>query len=457
MLPMNWKSNKFLIFLGDVVIVFSALALAIFIRRPGYFSVDYYNFNLGFFVFIFPLWFLVYYILGLYDLRHINRSANLTREVIISFFVNMILSVGVFYTVFYKNAINTPKTNLLIAAFLTGIFILLWRRLWVKNLLVKALNEKVAFWGDNELTEEVKKYLLKNPRLGFSPVRMPNLDTDTKGECLFFGREDLQSAGRKAVNFLVIDPRKIKEDPHTAKKLISLAVNCNIPVLNYLDFYEMLYNKIPPEYAGGHEWLFSNVLSSKNRLYLLIKDKAERLIALLLMIILLPIFSIIALSIILADRQNPIYRQRRVGRLGKEFEIWKFRTMKPTAEKAGPLYGKEESKDVRVTFVGRFLRRFRLDELSQLINVAKGEMSFIGPRPEWSREVEILKHQIEGYDLRHLVKPGMTGWGQINCKSAKNPAEFLERLHYDLYYIKNASLALDIQILLRTIKRIFTK
>jgi len=126
------------------------------------------------------------------------------------------------------------------------------------------------------------------------------------------------------------------------------------------------------------------------------------------------------------------------------------------AGKAGPLY-KAEGGDVRITKLGRFLRGARLDEIPQLWNVLKGDMSLVGPRPEWTREVRILERSVPHYHLRHLIKPGVTGWAQINYHATSSLAESIEKLHYDLYYVKNMSLALDLGIILRTFRRVFQK
>jgi lipopolysaccharide/colanic/teichoic acid biosynthesis glycosyltransferase len=148
--------------------------------------------------------------------------------------------------------------------------------------------------------------------------------------------------------------------------------------------------------------------------------------------------------------------QKRVGHLGRRFVIWKFRTMVVGASKAGPLF-KSEGLDLRITRLGRFLRGSRLDEIPQLLNVLKGDMSLVGPRPEWTREVRILERSVPHYHLRHLIKPGVTGWAQINYHATSSEAESVQKLHYDLYYVKNMSLALDLGIILRTFRRIFQK
>ena len=158
----------------------------------------------------------------------------------------------------------------------------------------------------------------------------------------------------------------------------------------------------------------------------------------------------IAVAVRLESRGPALFRQTRTGLNGKEFEILKFRSMYVDAEKAGPRWA--SARDPRVTKVGRLLRVLRLDELPQLINVINGEMSFIGPRPERPVFIRELEKKIPFYDLRQLVRPGITGWAQVMYAYGASMDAALEKLQYDLYYIKNYSLLLDFAILLKTLR-----
>ncbi|MBR5050422.1 MAG: sugar transferase, partial [Desulfovibrio sp.] len=144
-----------------------------------------------------------------------------------------------------------------------------------------------------------------------------------------------------------------------------------------------------------------------------------------------------------------IYKQDRVGLFEKEFTVYKFRSMRTDAEKNGAVWAKEH--DDRVTRIGRFIRKVRIDELPQLWNILKGDMSFIGPRPERMAFVTQLKKDIPYYSLRHTVKPGLTGWAQVCYPYGASQEDALHKLEYDLYYIKNMSLLLDIVIILKTV------
>jgi exopolysaccharide biosynthesis polyprenyl glycosylphosphotransferase len=164
----------------------------------------------------------------------------------------------------------------------------------------------------------------------------------------------------------------------------------------------------------------------------------------------MPLLVATAIAIPLESRGPAIYRQERVGRNGRPFVLYKFRSMRTDAESAGPQWAGED--DPRITRIGRFIRRTRIDEIPQVFNVLKGDMSFIGPRPERPHFVERLKKEIPFYNERHRVRPGITGWAQINYPYGASVEDAKEKLSYDLYYIKNYSLLLDIIVLFSTIE-----
>jgi exopolysaccharide biosynthesis polyprenyl glycosylphosphotransferase len=168
------------------------------------------------------------------------------------------------------------------------------------------------------------------------------------------------------------------------------------------------------------------------------------------LVMLFPILVLIGLLVKL-DSPGPVfYCQMRVGLRGQPFMIWKFRSMSQAAEKSGPCWA--QADDPRVSRVGKWLRKTRLDELPQFINVLKGDMSLVGPRPERPVFVQELRAQIPYYDLRHTVRPGMTGWAQTRFRYGASAEDAHTKLQYDLYYVKNMTLALDFRILLETIR-----
>jgi exopolysaccharide biosynthesis polyprenyl glycosylphosphotransferase len=177
------------------------------------------------------------------------------------------------------------------------------------------------------------------------------------------------------------------------------------------------------------------------------------LLALLLSVLTLPLTPVIALLIKLTSRGPVLYRQKRVGLRGQVFDCFKFRTMRSDAEAdSGPTWASDD--DPRITRVGKFLRRSRLDEIPQIWNVLRGDMAFVGPRPERPEFVAKLNHEIPYYNVRHAARPGITGWAQINYGYGSSVQEAKEKLRFDLYYIRNVSVMLDLLIVFYTLRTV---
>lgn len=216
-----------------------------------------------------------------------------------------------------------------------------------------------------------------------------------------------------------------------------------------LDFSEHLAGKIAVENLYPSSLIFSNGFKG-TALYKRIKRAIDIIFSVIGFIIFSPLFLIIPLAIKLDSRGPVFYRQERVGEDGITFELLKFRSMRVDAEKDGPVWAME--KDPRITRVGKVIRKLRFDEIPQIVNVLRGEMSFVGPRPERPFFAEKLKREIPFYYHRHAIKPGITGWAQLYYPYGASKEDALEKLKYDLYYIKNMSPFLDLTIILETIK-----
>lgn len=216
------------------------------------------------------------------------------------------------------------------------------------------------------------------------------------------------------------------------------------------EFYEQLTGKIVVQ-GLRPSWLIFSHGFRKSRLTRILKRVLDVIISSVMLILVAPLMAVVAILIRLESRGPVIFKQERVGEGGKLFDIYKFRSMTTDAEaKTGPVWAID--RDPRVTQAGRFIRKFRIDELPQLVNILKGDMSFVGPRPERPYFVEILKKEIPYYGVRLTVKPGLTGWAQVSYSYGSNKEDALEKLHYDLYYIKNLSLWLDVKVILKTVR-----
>ena len=226
-----------------------------------------------------------------------------------------------------------------------------------------------------------------------------------------------------------------------------------VPIKEYTHVYEELNRKVPVQFIADDFYrYFPFSRSNQNKLYLFFHRLMDLLLSVIGLVFGLLISPLIIMGNLLANRGPFFYKQERVGVNGKPFKIYKLRSMVRNAEKDGAQYAQKQ--DARITPFGKFLRRTRIDEIPQFINVIKGDMSVIGPRPERPVFVENLSQQIPFYEIRHLVKPGVTGWAQVNAKYGMTQEDALEKLQYDLYYIKRRSFFLDSKIILKTLSTI---
>ncbi|MCC6793155.1 MAG: sugar transferase [Thermomicrobiales bacterium] len=214
---------------------------------------------------------------------------------------------------------------------------------------------------------------------------------------------------------------------------------------------EQLLGRVPIDLAAQDKWLMRlDKIRSLDPAFAHVKRTFDLAFSLALGAIILPVFPIIALAIKLDSRGPVFYSQERVGLGGKTFRIYKFRTMRQDAEANGAVWAQE--RDPRITRVGRMMRLTRLDELPQIWNVIRGQMSVVGPRPERPEFTETLAREIPGYELRQTVKPGLTGWAQVCYRYTSSIHDTRAKVEYDLYYVKHLSVTMDLKILLKTVK-----
>ncbi len=249
---------------------------------------------------------------------------------------------------------------------------------------------------------------------------------------------------------IIIDNNSNEVSGDIIQQLMSMRLK-GIYVYSLADFCEQLWYKIPPAYIKDDWFAFAsgfNILH--NPLNIKFKQLLDFFAAAILIFLIFPIGILIAIAIKIDSPGTIFYSQVRTGLNGKNFRVYKFRSMRQNAEKMGAQWAKE--KDNRITKVGRFIRLTRIDELPQLWNVLKGEMSLIGPRPERPEFDLKLRQEIPYYDMRYLVKPGITGWAQVCYPYGASVEDAYQKVAYDIYYIKNYSLLLDFAIVLKTLK-----
>lgn len=262
-----------------------------------------------------------------------------------------------------------------------------------------------------------------------------------------------QELGRTAnlgrVSSIIVADHQLQAGSELAEALIDCKLR-GVKVETAAECFEKRNRKIWIE-GVFPEWLIFARGFNPSRLSLAFKRSFDFLLSIALLLLTAPLMLLIAAAIKFDSCGPALFSQERVGLLGKKFNVFKFRSMRVDAEQAsGPVWARDN--DDRITKVGRFLRKTRLDELPQVFNVLRGEMSFVGPRPERPYFVDLLNEKIRYYDLRHYVKPGITGWAQVMYPYGASVEDSYNKLQYDLYYAKNISLSLDLLVLLKTIR-----
>jgi exopolysaccharide biosynthesis polyprenyl glycosylphosphotransferase len=265
---------------------------------------------------------------------------------------------------------------------------------------------------------------------------------------------DPKLAGSNSYSAIVVCPDH-KPDEIEQQTLINHRL-AGIPIFSLSDFFESFLFLVPVQEIDNHWFIraqgFTMLHSS---VATRVKRGVDIVAAIFLLIVTMPIMAVTALVIKLSSRGPVLFSQTRVGFRGKPFTLYKFRTMRNNAEKQGAQWA--TNNDPRVLPIGHFLRKSRIDELPQCWNILKGDMSIIGPRPERPEFTSKLTNDIPYYDLRHIIKPGLTGWAQVNYPYGASTEDALRKLQYDLYYIKNYSLFLDLNITLRTLITVFQR
>jgi sugar transferase (PEP-CTERM system associated) len=305
--------------------------------------------------------------------------------------------------------------------------------------------------GTGPLAEVIARAIPLSPHnFVFAGFVQPDKDLNTVPDDRIVGRveqvEELLSEGK--ISKLIISMTE-RRGVLPVKNLLTCKLR-GVEILDSPTFYETLTGKLLVEAIHPSWFIYSNGFRVTS-LRRACKRAMDILLSSIGIILTLPIFPVIALLIKASSPGPVLFKQKRVGEGGREFTLMKFRTMRDNAEEeTGPVWAIEN--DPRTTGLGSWLRKTRIDEIPQMFNVLKGEMSFIGPRPERLEFVDQLSETIPYYGKRHFVRPGITGWAQVKYRYGASEKDALEKLRYDLYYIKNYSITLDLMIVLETIK-----
>ena len=452
---MKSKVQKISLLFGDVFVLYLSLYITLLLRYLEKPSLNtwlshFYPFSLAFLA-----WLLIFYISDLYNI-HIavnnSRFFNLTIRSVI--FASLLSSLFFYIT----PSINiAPKRNLLIYLIIFTIIFLLWRRTYNYLLFSYFPKENLVVIGFNEKVKELAKIFEQKPHLGYK-ISLIVASIDEKDINSIPVTSDVSQLpdiikNQKISNVILVSDPNQSEDLRS--KLFPL-LHQNINFITLPTLYENITGKVPIDVIT-EMWFLENLSEGNKKMFNLFKRSFDIVFSIFLLLITLPFWLIIIIIIKLESKGPAFFLKEgsiREGKNNKIFKTIKFRTMK----EEGNTRSLTVANDPRVTKFGNFLRKTRIDELPQLINILKGELSFVGPRPERPEYIKELEKQVPFYRERLLVKPGLSGWDQVSGEYHGASAEdTLKKLQYDLFYIKNRSIYLDFSIILKTIAIIFKR
>lgn len=407
------------------------------------------------FSFLSFFWLLILYIFDFYKISLFKKPQDLFRNSII--FLFLAGAIGTIYFYLQPQLAIAPKTILFLDVLFCTVFLYIWRIVFIQILKFFVIKEKIIIIGAPSNFSELLNDSLKigdyqivafyNPgsldkSLPFSKLAQYGIISE-----IYKLKEIIEKEGVNTISFtsdFYKDEKIVKE--------IFLNLPPKLNFINFTDFYENLTKKIPIE-AVNELWLLENISRVERKIDEILKRSFDLFFSFLGFLITAVLFPFIAL-LIKIDSPGPVFfLQKRVGKDRKIFTLYKFRTMEVSLNQdKEPWREKDPEQIIRI---GKFLRKFYLDEIPQFFNILKGDMSFVGPRPEWIELAKIFEREIPFYSLRYLVKPGLTGWAQLNFPPSASVEEAKEKFQYDLYYIKNHSFFLDLETILKTLRLIF--
>ncbi|HEC30537.1 MAG TPA: exopolysaccharide biosynthesis polyprenyl glycosylphosphotransferase [Candidatus Yonathbacteria bacterium] len=432
------KKELFMLLIGDIALFAVSLWLALFIRYQEIPNEELFNLHMAPFSILFAFSVAVFYIAGLYGKHTLLFKRNLPSIIFNAQVANAFIALIIFYIIPYFNI--APKRNLLIYLVISSVLVYYWRVAVFPRLGFRK-RENAILIGSGDEMRELKEEVNNNPRYNIYFKLAIDLNETKSAD---FSNEILGAVRRENIRSIIIDLKHEQIEP-ILPKLYNLIFS-HIRFIDKYKVYEDIFDRVPVSLLN-YSWFLENASSSSRFGYDVLKRIMDTIISVILGIVSLALYPLVYIIIKLDDGGSIFYVQKRVGMNNKVIKLIKFRTMSSD--------GKE-----KVTRVGNFLRRSHIDELPQLWNIFKGDISVVGPRPEIPELVKRYEDEIPYYNVRHLIKPGLSGWAQIHQKTppkfgiARNKTKV--KLSYDLYYIKNRSLLLDIKIAVQTLKALLS-
>lgn len=453
-----YRVRQLILLCGDILSYNIGLLLALTVRTWNFPTIHQIETHVWLFAFIFFCWVIVNYINGLYDLIRCNNNYPFYRRYGETALFSLIVGVILFYLA--PNSAFNPKTILFLTVLFGYGIGFMWRIFYNRYVDTSNLKTNLLLVGYSKEMEEIATYLTstgtKNYTLAAWIDPTQEVTKEQWSTCdvrnSFSSTNELISRHNISI---VVTASHLNNDPYTLKALYSLLFT-NVQIVDMVSFYQTITGRIP-EFCFSEGWFLENLRYKERPVYDYVRTIIDYLTGTVLFFLLAIVILPISAAIYLESKGPIFFTQKRVGRYGKVFTMYKFRSMYAlspdgSAETTGAQFATKG--DVRVTRFGKFLRKTRLDELPQAINLLRRDISLIGPRPERPEIVEELTRQMPYYPLRHTIFPGLTGWAVLHQNYTDTYETSLQKLQYDLYYIKNRSPLLDLSIFLRTINLI---
>lgn len=448
-----YRTKQLLLLAGDIVSLFAGLWVALFLRQGAPPTNTSYLNHAELFSLVFIVWLLVNYIIGLYELGRLAHTTLLVRRYIEAVAISLSLGVTFFYLI--PAPFITPKTILLLTAVCGYLISFIWRMAYGVIVPIARLNERILFVGYTPEVATLIDSLQEKHATEFHIVGViapllteplpPSITSYTSLDAL----ETLMN--EETIHTVIVAPH-IKDNTQAIAHLYKLLFQ-QVRFVNLTSFYESIEGRVPPS-TFSDAWFLENLKNTNHPVYNKWRTFTDLGIGIILALITLALFPCIALGIKLTSRGPILYKQKRIGLNGTPFYLYKFRSMymlapDGSAEPNGAQFA--QKKDKRITPFGKILRKTRIDEFAQVYNLLKRDVTLIGPRPERPSIVQQLCDEMPYYPLRHLVRPGLTGWAVLHQNYTDTLETSLQKLQYDLYYIKHRSVLLDLSIILKTI------
>lgn len=449
------KLKRITLVIGDIIILYLALYLTLWIRYLEPVSRELWNKHWLPFMGVFVIWIIIFFINKLYELRGARNNIKFYGALLNS----MVWCAALGFVFFYITTTGiSPKTILIMDVVIFGILLSMWRHLFNKIISSEKLIENIIIVGLSNDSLKLAEEINSQQQMGFKITAIVSLEEsgeqglDESEVEIIEGDKNLKEYIKQNKIKTIIVAADVKSYPPIINELYK-SLDLQITILDLPTFAEKFTEKILVN-TIGQMWFLENIKESNKRMYELNKRMMDIGLSFILLIITSLFLPFVYIFIKAGSKGPGFFMQQRTGKHNKKFMAVKFRSMYINSEKNGPQWARKD--DPRVTKIGKFLRKSRIDEIPQLINVFRGEMSFVGPRPERPEFIKQLKEKIPFYEARLLVKPGITGWAQINFPYGASEEDALEKLQYDLYYIKNRSFILDLSIILKTIKTVLS-